>query len=331
MTQDQGFVTVETEQDSQVSIDSEVVLTEFAQRCYDIRIQWIGGEIPFQEALSRLDGCMREALSTSSPAKQAMVEYQLGYIHHYHGNIESSIYHYQHSRALFQQVGNQEYVARMELNLGEEYRYKGEFDRALAQFRVACAVGREINNLSLQAFAMLNTGWVLLDFEAWSEARQSLAQAELLVGQMGDYWQKDGVLAEVYYGLSIVALRLADAATAWKYALSLVALADRNPDARFRGYANRLLGELITELKTAPDPIPLTSPDDYFFNSIQAFQEIRFEAEIARTLFAQACSLALRDARVDAVRKFQQAMLIFNRLGMTKDAARAVAAQSKLV
>lgn len=68
-----------------------------------------------------------------------------------------------------------------------------------------------------------------------------------------------------------------------------------------------------------PNPTLSDNPDDYFRASAQYFSELNAEAEILRTMFAQAKSLAKRGKINSATRKLQQIIISFQKLGMADD------------
>ena len=303
-------------------------IPEFRDRCYAVRVRWIKGELPFEEALSLLNTYQQEAVESGHLANQALVEYQLGYIHHYRGKIDQSIEHYQRALAIFEQVGNREYTARVNLNLGSEYQEKGIFHKALDQYQLAYAQSGEIGDLSMQLFAAVNSGDVLFRLEMYDPARQAFERGEELARQLtDDYWQKQIIVCELYCGLSTVFLKQHDANSAWASALKALEAARRDDQPRSRGVVNRLLGILISEFPTVPDQSFSTNPDEYFQKSLDAYVEIDAEPEIARTLVIYAQSLKSRGRPGEAAEKAQQAIRMFRTLGMTDEAMRVSLSQ----
>ena len=126
-------------------------------------------------------------------------------------------------------------------------------------------------------------------------------------------------------------LKQGNLAAAWQHAWRSWEASQRSQQSLFYGVAYCALGEVVTELKTVPEPNFSTDPDEYFQKALLAFREIGAERDTAYVLLAHARSLAKRGERMSAVSKFQQAILIFNRLGMTYNTARAAKEQLELV
>jgi len=131
--------------------------------------------------------------------------------------------------------------------------------------------------------------------------------------------------------MAVIHLRQGDAKAAWGQALKALEASEKSGKPLQRGYANRIMGEVITELKESPEPPLPSDPDEYFRTALAAFREINAEAELARTMYAHALSMAARGRRMIAARKLQQVMIIFTRLGMVDDAARAAEAQLSVI
>ena len=68
-------------------------------------------------------------------------------------------------------------------------------------------------------------------------------------------------------------------------------------------------------------------PDVYYQTALGLLREVHADAELAHTLFAHGTSLARRGRRLRAAHALQQAMIIYTRLEMVADAARAAQAQ----
>ncbi len=109
---------------------------EFEERCNNIITSWRSGTLPFKEALAQLSMCKQQSLSSNQMANQARAEHLLGNLQHYRGNLGTSIQHWERARKMYEKVGNKERVAAIDLNLGESYRFKGEFTRALGLYRL---------------------------------------------------------------------------------------------------------------------------------------------------------------------------------------------------
>ena len=97
------------------------------------------------------------------------------------------------------------------------------------------------------------------------------------------------------------------------------------------GFAHRAIGDVMTELGESPDPEFGNDPDEHYQAAVDAFRQIKAEGEVGKTFFAQGQSLTKRHKRRLAGRKFQQAMVIFTKLGMTDDASKAAEAQMLII
>jgi hypothetical protein len=64
---------------------------------------------------------------------------------------------------------------------------------------------------------------------------------------------------------------------------------------------------------------------------LEQFKQVKAEAEVGKTLFAQGKSFAKRNRRNSAGRLFQQAIVIFTKLGMNDDAAKAAEEQLRVI
>jgi len=252
----------------------------------------------------------------------------LGYVYHYRGNLNISIQHYESARRLYNRVNNFDRVATVDLNLGENYRFKGDFDQALRLFRAAYKMVAELGNLRIQTLATVAEGLTLLTVAQYTRAFHVLEQGLQLTHQWtGDDDKLTEILCEIYHGMAVIHLKDGDTQSAWHCALQALEIAYENEYPLHLGYANRTMGEVITQCGNVPDSDFASDPDEYFKAALNAFKSIHAEAEIARTMFAQGMSLAARGRRTTAGRLLQQAMIIFTRLDMVDDAARAAEAQ----
>jgi hypothetical protein len=141
------------------------------------------------------------------------------------------------------------------------------------------------------------------------------------------------MLCEVYHGLAVIFLNDGDVHAAWKKAKLALRTARTINQPLAVGQASRTMGEVLTTLEAPPEDVGgefSVDPDEHFKASVAAFEELDSEGEVARTLHAHARSLAKRGKRVPAARKLQQAMLVFARLGMVDDAAKAAEAQAEI-
>lgn len=301
---------------------------EFNDACITTIREYLRGALPFKETISTIENLRGQAIAGGHMANQARSEHALGYLQHYRGNLNASINHYDRARSLFKQVGNRTRMATMDLNQGENYRFKGDFNRALQLYRAAYQTAKDLSAIRTQAIAALNEGLVLIMLDQNTAAMQTFDHTEDLL-QM---WDRDdtslpGFLCELHHGKAVIYLRQNQLEAAWHSALHALEIANATGEPHQRGYANRTMGEVLSQLEQIPEDDHSTDPDDYFRASGAAFREINAEAELARTMYAQALSQARRGRRTMAARKLQHVMIMFTKLGMVDDAARAAEAQ----
>jgi tetratricopeptide (TPR) repeat protein len=305
---------------------------EFEARCLAIVNQWQAGDLPFPEAKSQLDALKGEAENANYLPNEARAEYLLGYLQHYRGSLDASIHHYERARLLFERVGNRAWVARCDINLGESYRYKGDFNHARRLFRQAHDIAVELNILDTKTVAMANEAQILLTMGQYQAARPSLEEAY----QLSQQWPPDSralpaLLCEIHHGLAVIHLSDGQPQAAWSHATRALQIAQTHQGPLHVGYANRTAGEVLTALEAPPGDGFSDDPDLYFQAANSAFRSINAEGEVARTLYAHGKSLARRGKRITSARKLQQAMDIFTRLGMIDDAAKAAEAQLEVL
>jgi tetratricopeptide (TPR) repeat protein len=305
---------------------------EFNKKCVDIINSFVGGELAYENTLAELEKLAQEANASSNLVNQGRVEQLMGYVQHYRGNLDISIRHNERARAFFSRAGNPKRVATIDLNQGENYRFKGEFNRAAKLYQAAYEVAEQFGDLRLQTIASCNEALVLLTLKKYEDAYTAFNKSLKLVQKLEpEETGVAGVLCEIYHGLAVIHLHEGNLEAAWMRALEALQVAEETNQPLIKGYANRTLGEVITELKESPDSRFSSDPDDYFRASLEYLQEIKADAEMARTLFAQSISLAKRGRRTTAAKKLQQVMDMFTKLGMVDDAARAAEAQLSLM
>lgn len=305
---------------------------DFEASCLHIRRQWEAGTLPFKEAAAQLTALRQQAREADRIADQASVERMLGFMQLNRGNLNTSLRHYEQAKALFLQVGNRRYGAAMDMNMGEVYRYKGDFNRARQLYRQAAEVARETGFLTIQTLALANEGQVLLTMGQHDSARVALEEAHRLSQQWTeDFSYLPGLLSEVHHALAMICLARSEPQIAWRHAREALETAQESQQPLGLGFANRAIAEVLTALGKPPDSGFSDDPDGYYQASTEAFKEINAEAEMARTMYAQAWSQAKRGLKSAAGRKFQQVMVIFTKLGMVDDAARAAEAQLRML
>jgi tetratricopeptide (TPR) repeat protein len=303
----------------------------FNDRCLVVIRRWESGLLPFEAALDEMRQLSRDATLRRHAAEQARAEGLLGYLEGYRGNLNASIRHFERSRALFHEVGNVHRVAICDLNLGESYRYKGDFSRASALFDKAYSAFRELSVLEDEALALGNKGQMLLSMGRLPEAEADLRESYRLTLQIpADGDNRNSLLCELHHALCLLYLRRQMVEDAWHEADAAYQMGMKDAGALGKGFACRAVGEALTHTETCPEGFT-PDPDMYFQIANEAFRDINAEGEMARTMFAHARSLARRGRRMTAARKLQHAMIIFTRLGMVDDAARAAEAQLEIL
>jgi tetratricopeptide (TPR) repeat protein len=303
---------------------------EFYARSLEIMNQWQSGELPFEQANAALTAMEQAAVAANHLANQGRIEQILGYVQSYRGNLNVSIHHYERARALYTQVGNKLRIAICDLNIGEVYRYKGDFNRARALYEKCYEASHEIGDIPNQAFALCNRGQMYLSMGQLANARADLEESFRLSHNLEDD-ERSSVQCEVHYALTMLHLQNSHIDAAWAAAQAANDIAYQTNDPLQRGFANRAIAEVLTVAGQVPGDGFSADPDTYFQAASEAFREINVEGEIARTMFAHAKSLARRGRRMTAARKLQLAMIIFTRLGMVDDAAKAAEAQLEVL
>jgi tetratricopeptide (TPR) repeat protein len=308
---------------------------EFNDRCKVIITRWEAGELPFREAAQQMDVLLHEALAARHLANQARVELLLGVMQGYRANLNVSIKHFEKARDLFARVGNETRVVGCDLNLGEAYRQKGDFTEARRLFTSAYEAAKRLNDIQTQTIAVGNTGQMLLSMGQMESATNALKEALELARRWPDdsHNQLPAMLSEIHHALAMIHLRAGRKEAAWEEAKKAVQQARASQQPLTVGFANRTLGEVLLAFDSRPDELDdgfSSDPADYFRAAIQAFQEIDAEGERARTMHGLAKCLAKQGRRVAAARLLQQAMLIFAKLGMVDDSAKAAESQAEV-
>jgi len=309
--------------------DDTTTTPEFREKVQAVIQGWQTGELPFREAMTTLKQYQQEARESGHRSNQARIETALGYVQGYRGNLTASINHYEHARNLNKLMGDDQAVMIADLNTGVNYRLKGDFNRALTLYQSVQEQAHQLEAYDVMAMAMSNEVLIQLRLE-----HQELAVAVLdkLMALAETHYQPDDrnwpiILCEGCYGQAIACIRAGDANAAWDAAMRSWKIAHEVGSPMHRGYANRTVALVIEVLDKVPSPDFKTDPDTYFAASVRAFKEIKAEAELAQTMFSHALSLGRRGMRTTAARKLQQSLVIFTRLGMVDDAARAAEAQ----
>lgn len=304
---------------------------EFEARCRAIYKGWLAGEVSLRDAIEQLGALAQRAQEEGNLANQGRVEHLLGNIQHHRGNLNTSIMHFERAQHCFKQVGNRQRVAMMDLNLGEAYRYKGDFTRARQLYRRAYQAAAELDVLDIMTIAVANEGLLLLHMNRHEAAHAALEEAYRLAQSWTESAQNlPALLSEIHTGLARVYLHHDKPLLAWQHARSALQTARDGGEPVQVGMARCAIGDVLTVLGDVPsadrdafDP----DPDAHYQEAITIFRNVRAEADLAHALYAHGRSLARRGRSLRAARQFQQAMILYTRLDMVADAARAASAQ----
>lgn len=301
---------------------------EFNDACMDIIQRWEQGVLPTKDALDQIEALERKARQENHRGNQGRAEHLLGYLQHFLGNLSSSIRHYERARKLFEAVGNRRRLAIIDLNQGENYRYKGDYTRARYLYQMAYEGARETNFLNIQTIAIVNEGLILLSAHKYEAARKAFEEGYELAQQWTEGLHNlPHTLCEIHESLARTYLARGEMQRAWDHAHEAVRIAHESNLQMEIALSNRTMGDVITAMGNCPDPDMPCDANSYYAESVAILMQMNAEAELGRTLLAHGRSLANMGKRNTAVRKMQQALLIFTRLGMTADAAAAVEAQ----
>lgn len=308
---------------------------ELQAQCNEVIRQWQSGDLPFRDASIALNALREEAITSNHYANEARIEYLLGYMQGYRSNLNISIKHFERARMLFSRIGNDTRVMRCDLNLGESYRQKGDFTKARRLFRAAYEKSAALGETATQTIARSNEGLMLLSMGQIESARGALNEAL----ELADNWERDdrtnlaGLLCEMHHGLAVISLNDGDLDKAWMQANHALQIAQEIEQPLSVGFASRTMGEVLTAMENTLQDVPeddTKRPDDYFRASIDAFRSLDAEGEMARTMHIYARCLVKQGRRVPAARTLQQATLIFAKLGMVDDAAKAAESQAEI-
>ncbi|NDJ62573.1 MAG: tetratricopeptide repeat protein [Chloroflexi bacterium] len=324
-----------------VSPNRQEPTPEFDIRCRETFSRWERGELPFPQALDALSGLRNDAAERGYPADRGRVEMLIGVLEGYGGDLDASLRHFERAREFFEQAGNQTRALSAVLNLGEIYRLKGDFTRARQFFHTVRDAAARLGVMATEATAIANEGLMLLSMGHSDEARALLTHGRVLAGQITeDEEERLSLLCVIEHGLASACVHSKNLQQAWPHAQTALALAHQIDQPLVLGMAYRAMGEVLTELMLAADaqsggntaadetgPLFAGDPDEYFHAANSAFEGIKAEGEIAQTMYTQGRSLSSRGRDLAAARKLQQALVIFTRLGMSDDAAKAAQAQ----
>lgn len=312
------------------------VAPEYRERYNAIFDAWQSGKLVFVDAVTQIETLRRIAVRAGDIANQGGAELLMGIMQGYRANLNESIQHFEQARDLFSKVGNRERVATCTLNIGESYRLKGNFTQARRYFHAAYEAASQLQDVKMQVTALTNEGQMLISLGRYDQARAALEDAIQLSSEV---WSDNARLeanridnlCEIHHALVAVYLQLGQPELAWEHARLSLRIAQEIQQSYRIGFANRAIAEVLTQLETPPDSSFDSDPDTYYQAACEAFRELKAEGELGKTLCAQGKSLAKRGRKLQSARKLQQAMVIFTRLGMVDDAAKAAEAQLQVL
>lgn len=311
---------------------------DIRQRTSDLMREWEAGNLTYQESVEKLEAQRREIRARGRAIDETMIEMNLGIIQGYRANYDAAILHFDRAREIAIQGGNREVIARAAMNMGETYRLKGDFTRARQFFHASYEAAIAIGVKSLQVLARINEAQMLISLGRYDQSEAMLTDCLKLCSvpwsdpeTSGDQRRRSDQQCEATYGLALIYLETARLDRAWEYATATLKQSETIDGVLLKGAANRIMGQVLAAHPTSPDPAYPDNPDLYFERALELLKDIKADGEVARTLAAQGMSLAKRGNKPGAVRKLQQAMLIFTRLGMMSDAARTAQDQLKLL
>lgn len=311
---------------------------EFRRRTNDVFGQWQRGELSYGDTLKALLDLQQEAIEAKNLMNQGRIENLLGIIHGYRGDLNQSIVHFEQARRLNENAGAEAELSVIDLNIGETYRLKGNFTRARSYFHRASQMAKKLNKYGTQANALTNEAQMWLSLKSYRKARMILEEALELCYRPWEEEETDGdrrsrldVTCEAHHTMVAIALSEEDHETAWENAQKAHDVAQELQYPLRLGFANRAIGDVLTVLKASPDDAFKDDPDEYYRIALDYFQEIKSESEVAKTLYHHGRSLAKRGKGRRAAKLYQQSMIIFTKLGMTDDAAKAAEAQLEVL
>jgi tetratricopeptide (TPR) repeat protein len=292
--------------------------------------------LPFSQAFAQIEALKKEAVAAGHLANQGGVELTIGIMQGIRANLNESIACFERARDLFEKVNNTERATVCTLNIGESYRLKGNFTQAHRYFHAAYEAAQTLSDHKSQVTALANEGQMLISMKRYDEALQALESA-LALGQQSwgddprDERRRKDNLCEIHHALAGLYLQAGQPEKAWGHAKESLLLAQELQQAYRLGFAYRAIAEVLTDLKSPPEDGFSSDPDEYFQLAMAAFRDFKAEGELAKTMFMHGKSLAKRGKRMAGARKFQQAMVIFTRLGMVDDAAKSAEMQLEVL
>lgn len=307
---------------------------EFRQKTSQLLSEWEKGKTSYADTLAELLTLLEQARKENNPMHEGRVENMLGIMHGYRADLNQSVVHFEQARRCYETIKALPELATVDLNIGETYRLKGNFTRARAYFHRASQTAKELGRLDTQTNALNNEGQMWLSLKSYRKASMILEEALALSNKP---WKDDenendvknrlDVTCEIYHGLVAIALQEGNYPTAWQYAKKAYEIAETLQHPLRLGFANRAIADVLTVANDLTDGNFDDDPDTYYRIALDNFRDIKSEGEVGKTLFQHGRSLAKRGKSRRAAKLYQQAMMIFTKLGMTDDAAKAAEAQ----
>lgn len=306
----------------------------FAERYRATMQDWQSGGISASDAESELFALYQEAEAEGNRLHQGAVELNMGIIEGYLSNFTESARRFENARQHLESAGAISQMLTCDLNIGEVYRLQGNFARAQIFFHRAYTEAKNIDHKRTMAVALTNEGQMWISMGSPNKAAEMLQEALSIASE--PYSPDEdvlversrlGVLAEIYHALTQISLANGDTIKAWIYAKSSYENALLTQHPMRMGYGNRAIADAITALGDSPEPAFEHDPDVYYKQALDCFRAVHMEGDVAKTMFARGKSLVRRGKKAAAAKLFQQSLVIFQKLGMTDDAARAAEAQ----
>lgn len=314
----------------------------FRQRSSEVFNQWQAGDLSFPDAVAVFNTMIQQAREQENALHEGIIEVLLGVMNGYRANYGAAIRHFEAAHTLYSSIQARKKLTTTTLNLGETYRLSGNFTRARTYFHQAAELSRELGDIEGQCLAQANEAQMWISLDSMEKAGTALETSLELANRS---WpaenggpedeetliQRLDMRCEILHGLVAVALHRNNPQQAWDYARRAYEDAQQLGYPLRLGFAHRALGDALTILGHSPDEAIDADPDTHYAAALEAFREVKAEGEVAKTLFAQGRSMARRGKSRSATRLFQQAMVLFTKLGMSDDAAKAAEAQLSLL
>jgi tetratricopeptide (TPR) repeat protein len=332
-------MTAEPKETTQLPLPAQIpdIDEAFRGRVNAIFDSWQTNKLSFQETLKTLETLRQEAVSEKNAISEAAIYNILGILYGYRANYDESISNFAKARDLFDTHGAKRRVATCDLNLGESYRLKANYSKARQYFHSAYEAAKSLDHIVTQVTALANEGQMWFSLKSYDKARKTLEEAQDLAlnkwipeNEREELTRTDN-LCEIQSAFVAVYLQENNGEKAWEHAKQTLAYANQTERSVRFGYANRAMGDVVTQMGKSPEEGYSEDPDTFYQAALDAFRQMKAEGDVGKTLFAQGQSLAKRGKMRSAGQKLQQAMVIFTRLGMSEDAAKAAEAQMSLI